>query len=119
MQIESKFFLPVVGTPNHYLAKMNSFNLYALTGGWEQKTSNPARARARALLALALGTGPPRDRTPRDRTPPKFTGGGEQKTSNPAHARARDLTPPGTGPPGTGPPGTRPPLKKTKLCRVQ
>ena len=28
----------VVGTPYHYLAEMNSFNLFALTGGGERKT---------------------------------------------------------------------------------
>ena len=38
MQIESKFFLEVVGTPYHYLAEMNLFNLFALTGGGERKT---------------------------------------------------------------------------------
>ena len=42
----AKFFLEVVGTPNHYLAEMNLFNLFALTGGGEQKL--------KILLVLAL-----------------------------------------------------------------
>ena len=39
-----------MGTPDHYLVKMNSFNLFALTGGGEPKTYNLARARVRHLI---------------------------------------------------------------------
>ena len=107
MQIESKFFLEVVGTPYHYLAKMNSFNLYALTGGGEQKTSNPARARA--LRALALGTRPPWDRTPGTGPPPNSLVVGSKKLQillalAPCSHSRLGPDPPGTGPPGTGPP---------------
>ena len=46
----------MVGTPYHYLAEMNLFNLFALSGCVEQKCSFSARAYACAsvLLALAL-----------------------------------------------------------------
>ena len=34
----ARFYLEVVGTPYYYLAEMNSFNLFALSGNEEQKT---------------------------------------------------------------------------------
>ena len=33
-----KFYLEVVGTPNRYFALFNSFELFALRGGREEKT---------------------------------------------------------------------------------
>ena len=42
--MQSLFHLEVVGTPHHYLAEMNLLNLFALSGGGEQKCSFSARA---------------------------------------------------------------------------
>ena len=47
MQIASYFVLQVVGTPEHYLAEMNSFNLFALSGVGEQKRNFSACVCAR------------------------------------------------------------------------
>ena len=42
----------MVGTPNHCLVEMNSFNLFALSGGGEQKCSFSACTCASFLLVL-------------------------------------------------------------------